>query len=268
MKRKPFFFLYYGTSILRLIGGMAPASKLIRIFWGREQMGTENRIQLRKSGAVFFVRGTMDVWSVKETWLDQFYQKCGFKIEPDWTVVDIGAGIGEFTLFAGRQARRVIAFEPYQPSYAYLEKNIAANQAVTVEAHPIAVASFTGDLVLDLSGGEPLQIQSGNTSLQAAGLQNRVACKSLADIFKEYAVERCSLMKLDCEGAEYDILFGTPPEVLARIDRVVMEYHDEVTSYSHKDLARFLEQQGYEVEVFANPVYREIGYLRAWKMPR
>lgn len=33
------------------------------------------------------------------------------------------------------------------------------------------------------------------------------------------------VLKLDCEGSEYDIVFGTAPEIWSRIERVLLEYH-------------------------------------------
>jgi hypothetical protein len=70
-------------------------------------------------------------------------------------------------------------------------------------------------------------------------------------------------MKLDCEGAEYEILFKAPDAMLARIDRIVMEYHDNATEYTHRDMARFLEGKGYQIAVFPNVVHPYLGYLSA-----
>ena len=42
----------------------------------------------------------MDIWSIKETFIDRFYTKYGCELGKDWTIVDIGAAIGEFSLYA------------------------------------------------------------------------------------------------------------------------------------------------------------------------
>jgi hypothetical protein len=42
-----------------------------------------------------------------------------------------------------------------------------------------------------------------------------------------------------------------------------MEYHDNVTQYSHRDMARFLNERGFDVDTFPNPVHPYLGYLRA-----
>ncbi len=59
---------------------------------------------LRWKNTRMLVHNRMDAWSVKETFLDRFYSRYGTEIEPYWTIVDIGAAIGEFTVFAAQQA--------------------------------------------------------------------------------------------------------------------------------------------------------------------
>jgi hypothetical protein len=73
------------------------------------------------------------------------------------------------------------------------------------------------------------------------------------------------LLKLDCEGAEYAILMGASAESLAHVQRIVMEYHDLDVEYEHSSLVRFLESSGFRVQLHANPVHAEIGYLYAWR---
>ncbi|HLE52515.1 MAG TPA: FkbM family methyltransferase, partial [Anaerolineales bacterium] len=104
----------------------------------------------------------MDVWSVKETFLDRFYEKYGTELGDGWKIVDIGAGIGEFTLFAllGHPQNIVYAFEPYPRSFDLLSSNLAANGIANAQIFSEAIGAETGTLALDLSSGEPLQIQS------------------------------------------------------------------------------------------------------------
>ncbi|NJR39752.1 MAG: hypothetical protein HC781_14175 [Leptolyngbyaceae cyanobacterium CSU_1_4] len=63
-------------------------------------------------------------------------------------------------------------------------------------------------------------------------------------------LERIDLLKMDVEGAEYDILFTCPNETLAKIQRVVMEYHEfDGEKRNRFDLARLLEAHGFHVVV-------------------
>jgi FkbM family methyltransferase len=255
--------LYYLASIFRLLSGVREWPLVLRLFLGRAVPSTHT-ITLRKSGLRLRVRGAMDVWSVKETFLDRFYERYGFSIGESWLVIDIGAGIGDFTLFAaaGHAGNKVYAFEPFPQSFALLENNVRLNHLANVACFREAIGGQSGELTLDLSLNEPLQIQSHTPSPKSAATLT-VPSLSLAEAFTRLGVQSCSLLKLDCEGAEYDILFNAPPDLLRRIERIVMEYHDEVTPYNHGDLVAFLRRHGFRVETFPNVVHSEIGYLRA-----
>jgi FkbM family methyltransferase len=256
-------YSYYLLSIFELLGGFKNPFLIARVFLGLPA-AQPVMVRLRRSGLRFHVRGAMDVWSIKETFLDRFYERCGFTIQPGWTVIDVGAGLGDFTLFAAvQEGTRVYAFEPFPGSFDLLRQNLELNQARNASIFPEAVGSSDGNLTLDLRGGEPLQFQSRAAPVTTPESQISVRTRSLAGVFDGLDLESCDLLKLDCEGAEYGILFNAPPELLQKIQRIVLEFHEQVTEYTRADLVRFLQAQGYEVDVFDNAVHANLGYLRA-----
>jgi FkbM family methyltransferase len=255
-------YSYYLFSIMELFSGFENPALILRIFIGKKAAGSKT-IRLR-SGLAFRVRGAMDVWSIKETFLDRFYERCGFVVQPGWTVIDVGAGLGDFTLFAARvENTRVLAFEPFPESFTLLKENVALNQAKNIDIFPEAVGSVEGTLLLDLAGGEPLQFQSRNSPITQPDSQIAVRARALSEAILQTKQGTCDLLKLDCEGAEYDILMKSSPETLAKIQRIVLEYHDGVTAYSHHDLVQLLHGRGFKVQSFPNPVHGNLGYLRA-----
>ncbi|HPH94894.1 MAG TPA: FkbM family methyltransferase [Anaerolineaceae bacterium] len=225
-------------------------------------------LQLR-NGLSFSVRGQMDIWSVKEAILDKFYEVYGAPVGDGWTIVDIGAGIGEYTLFAAHNhaSNRVLAFEPFAESNKLLQENLKMNRITNVEVFPTAVWNQSGELLLDLSGGEPLQLQSAAAELVAADSSKyrRVTSITLADLLLENHIDQVDMIKLDCEGAEYPILFGADDATLGKIRRIVMEYHHNVSRYTYKDMQAFLERKGFKVRVTPNEVHDYLGYLYAWR---
>jgi len=44
-----------------------------------------------------------------------------------------------------------------------------------------------------------------------------VPCVTLPEIFDEFGLERRDLLKMDCEGAEHEILYNCPPAYMSRI---------------------------------------------------
>jgi len=60
----------------------------------------------------------------------------------------------------------------------------------------------------------------------------------------------------------------SPATVLEKIDRIILEYHDDVTPFTHVDLIKYLTEQGFQVESRENFAHANIGYLRAWHADR
>ena len=257
-------YSYYLLSIFKLLFSFDNPILLVKIFLNPVHPGIKT-IRLRSRGLQFRIRGAMDVWSIKETFLDRFYEKYGFTIQPHWKIIDIGAGIGDYTLYAAvaQPNIQVFSFEPYPESFAIMQENLLLNGISNVQIFDKAIDAASGELMLDLTSGEPLQFQSYLKKAVNIEKSLSVRALSLADAFAMLAIDSCDLLKLDCEGAEYSILFGTPQPVLELIQRVVMEYHDNMVQYNHNDLTRFLNERGFRVETFPNPVHSHLGYLRA-----
>lgn len=256
-------FPYYFASIFELAAEVRPLSTVWQVFSGAAQPGVKT-ITLPRQRIQFKVRGVMDIWSVKETFLDRFYERFGAAIGTGWTIVDIGGGIGDFTTFAARvhPSNKVYAFEPTPESFALLQENLVMNAVQNAQAFPEAIWSQSGNLKMDVTAGEPGQYVSYEDSPSLPG-QVQVQSISLQDAFERLGITQCDLLKMDCEGAEFAILFNTPDRVLDRISRVVMEYHDSITQFTHADLEDYFSKRGYQVKVSPNYVHSDLGYLYA-----
>lgn len=255
-------YTYYAASIFRLLAGVANWPLAIRLLLG---LGPHSAavVRLRGSGVRFRVRGAMDVWIVKETYLDRFYERYGTPVGHGWTIVDIGAGIGDFSLYAAlsHPRNRVFAFEPFPESYELLQENLQLNDAGNVRAYPEAIAAETGTFALDMSSGEPLQFSTESSAASHKTLT--VPSLSLADAFERLELSRCDLLKMDCEGAEYGILLNTPESTTDLIEHIVMETHEAVTPYGRDDLVECLGARGFRVQTWPNPVHAHLGFLYA-----
>jgi len=258
-------YYYYAGSILKLLTGVREWNLILRIFLDLP-VPEKKVISLRSTGLRFQVRGKMDIWSIKETFIDRFYEKYGVPVQDDWVIVDIGAGIGEYTLFAaaGHSGNTVHAYEPFPESFSLLKANLELNRVKGVQIFSEAVAGQSGTAELDLAGGEPLKFSTEAHHALPDALH--VTAMTLSQVLDRVG-KRCNVLKLDCEGAEYTILFNTPDVVLATLDHIVLEYHDRVTAYSHRDLVEFLSAKGFSVETVPNVVHSELGYLHAFRSP-
>ncbi len=226
-------------------------------------------IQLRQPPIQMQVRSAMDVWSIKETFFDAFYTKIGSPVQNGWCVIDIGAGIGDFSIKAayGMSDIQVFAFEPFSSSYKLLLENLEINKIDNVQPFQKAVWHQDGKLSLDRSILEPLQITSNEINLHnPLPITEEIDAVSLITFCKQVHISKIDLLKMDCEGAEYPIILKSPPEIFKLIDRIVMEYHDLNEQKNHFQLVAYLEGQGYQVRQQQNYVHNYLGYLYAEKL--
>ncbi len=254
--------VYYIRSVFSLINGFYTPFHIFRIFLGlnRKYPGGK-QIQLRKTRTIFNVRDAMDVWSIKETFIDDFYHFENSNKPDSGVIIDIGAGIGEFTIQAAKACPdcKVYGFEPFPESFEFLEKNAHLNSLTNIYPIPAAVSSIQGTLILDTSSGNPLQfrMQNGNSS------DTPIQTVLLMNFLKEHSINKVEIIKLDCEGGEFDILLPLSNEDISCFKRIVMEYHDSLTPHNHTELVQHLITAGFMVDVIPNVVHDDIGYIYA-----
>ncbi|MEH3034319.1 MAG: FkbM family methyltransferase [Aeromicrobium erythreum] len=161
-------------------------------------------------------------------------------LRPDFVVVDIGAHIGCFSMDLARRFPQatVHSYEPTPSTNAFTVRNIEANGlADRVTVHRAAVGAEAGTLVMADNGAG--SGHNGVLHLGAPGATEiEVPCQSLAGAF-EAAGGRVDLVKLDAEGAEYDIVLHSDPALWTSVQRLVMEYH-AIPGHDLAELETFL----------------------------
>jgi hypothetical protein len=76
-----------------------------------------------------------------------------------------------------------------------------------------------------------------------------IEATTLADVYEQYAITRCDLLKLDCEGAEYEILYRCPDAIFSATAGIVLEIHHGIAgSGTVPGLVEFLRGKGYRVD--------------------
>lgn len=207
----------------------------------------------------------MDIWIVKETCLDRQYQRASVEIEDGWNVIDIGAGLGDFAICVARECPNstIHAYEPLPESFELLEANLSLNQVQNVMPYPKAVGKTNEVMELHLISTEAVQQSTAADGSGVAQQSILVPGISLDQAVENLRNSRCDYLKMDCEGAEFEILFNASAATLARIARICLEYHDGVTEYTHVDLRDFLLEKGFCVTLTSNPVHANLGVLYA-----
>ena len=76
-----------------------------------------------------------------------------------------------------------------------------------------------------------------------------VACTSLKEIIESNQLQEINLLKVDCEGAEYSILYNTEDEVLEKINRMAIETHDQNEETENMQaLAKYIQARNFEIQ--------------------
>jgi FkbM family methyltransferase len=149
------------------------------------------------------------------------YDLPGFVPSRGERVLDLGANVGLFSLLAADRGASVTALEPHPETFAWLERNTSG---FGVECRNAAVMGRAPS-----SGAVELVDGPTSTAHHVAGLRDDDPGRSRTTVpavgFAALVRERYDLIKLDVEGAEFDVVADTPLEVLARIRRLVGEVH-------------------------------------------
>ncbi|MCH7567792.1 MAG: FkbM family methyltransferase [Nanoarchaeota archaeon] len=199
-----------------------------------------------RNGVKYRVRGgATDRFIINEICLHNSYTPEGFEIQEDDIVVDIGAHIGIFTILASRHAKKgkVYAFEPVSHNFELLKENISLNAANNVIAIEKAVSNKSGKMKLFISRSRN-KGQNSMHRLDKYQIEIEVEKMSFKDFLKK--LPKIDFLKMDCEGAEYEILMNLTKKELSKIKKISMEYHN-YGEKKGKDLAKFLKENGFKV---------------------
>jgi FkbM family methyltransferase len=162
-------------------------------------------------------------------------------VKPGDTVVDVGANVGLYTYAFARAGARVEAFEPQAEWSEVLSEFASARRAVRV--HPVALGTTDGTamLTIPVAGDER---RPGNASLRSgsAGVTEQVAVKTL----DSFDFEQVSLIKIDVEGAELDVLSGATGTLRAHWPLLLVEIEERHHQGPIMDVLRWLAALEYD----------------------
>ena len=168
---------------------------------------------------------------------------------------DIGANVGFFSLIAARRVGdrgRVYAFEPVPQNAAAIKRSATLNQFQVIEVFAVAVAAETGQSELLLArcpGGASLA--SADTPPDLVGKMT-VNVVNVDGVIEERGLAAPTLVKIDVEGAEIDVLRGMAHTLRDCRPTIIYEIDDESLSGLEKkavEIAEFLKGFTYELTV-------------------
>lgn len=158
------------------------------------------------------------------------------------TILDVGANLGNHTLFWSRIAKHIYAFEPYAPNYENLQQNIRQNRLErVVTTIQKAVGRDAGHAVLSNVddrnfGATTFQLDDGQHS-------DSYEVISLDQFVQDARLSSVDLIKIDTEGFEIDVLRGA----LTLIQNMRPFIWVEVTYQTFEEVMKILKEQQYDL---------------------
>lgn len=224
------------------------------------RFGKGTSIARLRCGVSFKIRrNRVDAHVLREIFYDKIYHKYIDRLGDTSVVLDIGGNIGAFSILAAKQNSkvRVYTYEPFEENFLLLKDNIALNGLENhINAFKNAIGGDTCEKIILSSGS------SGVSNLyEKRGKQVLIKMLSLKDVFLTNNIQVCDLLKIDCEGAEYEILYSTPQEIFDRVKFICLEFHEKFGTGKGVELKAFLEKKGFHVAIEGNVV----GYIFAEK---
>ncbi len=214
------------------------------------------RIVLRNGLRLRIRTGTSDFGIVDDIFNYRVYDRALTRITDGDVVIDIGAHVGMFAIAAAARGATVLCFEPLRENVELLNENARLNgYDRRIISHCLAAASAPGTVELFVMRGNT----GGSTCFPSIHPVWRnpdrvtsiiVPSITLHEILQRYELKVCGCLKMDCEGAEFDILQHAAADDLRRIRMVILEYHPPGDI---RDIKARLEGLGFVVDISDNP---------------
>jgi FkbM family methyltransferase len=176
--------------------------------------GTTRRIFLRL--------GTTDVAAFEHVFVNEEY---GFSLaQPPSVIIDAGANVGMSAVYFSIRypGATIIAIEPEPTNFELLKKNTELYPNII----PVNAALWNHDGIVqvhDSGGGHwGMRVASADTSSDS-----KITSVTLQTLLKQHEIGHIDLLKVDVEGAEYEI-FEDAPLWIDHVDVICIELHDRI----------------------------------------
>lgn len=180
----------------------------------------------------FEIRKVMDSdpLVVKEAWVENVYQINDGDFYDTNVFIDIGANIGAVSLQVAafndereqNKQIKVIAYEPLQSNLVLLDKNVKRNSKIEdVKIIKKGVWKENGTMTITDSGGSSSIMPEKHRENAPT---EEIEVITLEQVFRENGLTECDVMKIDVEGAEYQMLLAADKRTLRRIKYLTLEF--------------------------------------------
>lgn len=172
-------------------------------------------------------------------------------------IVDVGANVGYLSAFAFTRfpQAKVVAVEPIPSNISLLEKNRKLNcdrDWIIVEG---VLSAKDAEVEIQFDTSDSFTTSASMYGLDSGNDLLKVKSRKLTSLMEEMSLESIHILKLDCEGAEYDILYCLNSDELNNIAFITMETHQIDEERRNRDaLVSWLNGKGWKTDVVRSKV--------------
>lgn len=177
----------------------------------------------------FFLRiPSSDAWTLDQIF---FHKEYGFEVARDpVAILDAGANIGLASILLANRfpQAKIIALEPEAGNFALLERNVAPYPNITPVRAALWHDNSSVEIVDPGLGYWGFMVRSGTEKRRPTEESDtQVPAMTVDAIMQKYAIDRIDILKIDIEGAEYEV-FDDPSLWISKVDTLIVELHDRM----------------------------------------
>lgn len=168
-------------------------------------------------------------------------------------VLDVGANSGLFTkLCLQKGAKQIFSIEPNEKCLRNLKHITRNDKNVTVIDKAIAGEKKKVKFYVTDDNSTIGSIFENHVNKEYKSVRElNIDCITIDDVIKDHNIPRITMLKLDVEAAEYEILYSLSEDTFNKIDSILMEYHDN-EDRRVVPLIKHLEKFGYSIYTVQN----------------
>ena len=170
------------------------------------------------------------------------------ELKKDDIFLDIGANIGQHSLYASFFCKHVYSFEPIKRIYDQFSSSILENDIFNISVYNYALGREK----------ESIPIWSSASNMGASSilysknkkLEQYVKVVKLDDIYSKAGIERVDFMKIDVEGYEWNVLVGAEEIIKKYRPKILLEfikYENSQDNMTLEHMYNFIKKYEYEV---------------------
>lgn len=210
---------------------------------------------------IFDIRSDADQSVLNEIFGDREYRIVEDVIKKaSHEIIDVGAHIGVFSIYASvlNPNVKIFAFEPEEANVALLKGNLKLNNIQNVVVRGVAVGAEDGlkDFFVSADSHNH-SFFDVNGSLKKI----KVQVQSFGKILQK--AEIVDLVKMDSEGAEFEILNSLSAEDFAKVRAFYIEYHEYSPEMKAEELIKLIQRNGFKTKSVSSRYDKRMGFIFA-----